>query len=91
YGIPSERRLAEEVRLNIAYRWFAGYNLDEETPDHSVFSKARARFGRGLFLLVFKDVLSRCIGAGLVKGDAILVDCTLIDAGAGKRQVPSGR
>ena len=37
YGIPSERRLAEEVRLNIAYRWFAGYNLDEETPNHSVF------------------------------------------------------
>ena len=40
YGIPSERRLAEEVRLNIAYRWFAGYNLDEETPDHSVFLKS---------------------------------------------------
>jgi IS5 family transposase len=87
YGIPSERRLAEEVRLNIAYRWFAGYNLDEETPDHSVFSKARARFGRDLFLLVFKDVLSRCIGAGLVKGDAILVDCTLIDADASMKSL----
>lgn len=40
YGIPSERRLAEEVRLNIAYRWFSGYNLDEETPNHSVFLKS---------------------------------------------------
>ena len=87
YGIPSERRLAEEVRLNIAYRWFAGYNLDEETPDHSVFSKARARFGRDLFLLVFKEVLSRCIEAGLVKGDAILVDCTLIDADASMKSL----
>ena len=87
YGIPSERRLAEEVRLNIAYRWFAGYNLDEETPDHSVFSKARARFGRDLFLLVFKEVLSRCIAAGLVKGDAILVDCTLIDADASMKSL----
>ena len=87
YGIPSERRLAEEVRLNIAYRWFAGYNLDEETPNHSVFSKARARFGRDLFLLVFKEVLSRCIGAGLVKGDAILVDCTLIDADASMKSL----
>jgi transposase len=87
YGIPSERRLAEEVRLNIAYRWFAGYNLDEETPNHSVFSKARARFGHDLFLLVFKDVLSRCIEAGLVKGDAILVDCTLIDADASMKSL----
>jgi len=87
YGIPSERRLAEEVRLNIAYRWFAGYNLDEETPDHSVFSKARARFGRDLFLLVFKDVLSRCIAAGLLRGDAILVDCTLIDADASMKSL----
>jgi transposase len=87
YGIPSERRLAEEVRLNIAYRWFSGYNLDEDTPNHSVFSKARTRFGRDLFLLVFKDVLSRCIAAGLVKGDAILVDCTLIDADASMKSL----
>ena len=87
YGIPSERRLAEEVRLNIAYRWFSGYNLDEETPNHSVFSKARARFGRDLFLLVFKDVLSRCAEAGLVKGDALLVDCTIIDADASMKSL----
>jgi transposase len=87
YGIPSERRLAEEVRLNIAYRWFAGYNLDEETPNHSVFSKARARFGCDLFLLVFKDVLSRCIEAGLIKGDALLVDCTIIDADASMKSL----
>jgi len=87
YGIPSERRLAEEVRLNIAYRWFSGYNLDEETPNHSVFSKARARFGRDLFLLVFKDVLSRCIEAGIVKGDALLVDCTIIDADASMKSL----
>ena len=87
YGIPSERRLAEEVRLNIAYRWFSGYNLDEETPNHSVFSKARARFGRELFLLVFKDVLSRCAEAGLLKGDALLVDCTIIDADASMKSL----
>ncbi|MBU1706165.1 IS1182 family transposase [Patescibacteria group bacterium] len=87
YGIPSERRLAEEVRLNIAYRWFSGYNLDEETPNHSVFSKARARFGRDLFLLVFKEVLSRCAEAGLLKGDALLVDCTIIDADASMKSL----
>jgi len=87
YGIPSERRLAEEVRLNIAYRWFSGYNLDEETPNHSVFSKARARFGRDLFLLVFRDVLSRCAEAGLIKGDALLVDCAIIDADASMKSL----
>ena len=36
YGLPSERRLAQGVELNLAYRWFLGYDLDEETPNHSV-------------------------------------------------------
>src|SRR5262245_9074172 len=45
YGITSERRLAEEVRLNLAFLWFLGYDLDEPTPDHSALSKARRRFG----------------------------------------------
>src|SRR5881397_3878721 len=45
YGIPSERRLAEEIRLNLGYMWFLGYDLDEAPPDHSVLSKARRRFG----------------------------------------------
>ena len=45
YGITGERRLAEECRLNLAWRWFLGYDLDERPPDHSVLSKARARFG----------------------------------------------
>ncbi len=45
YGITSERRLAEEARLHLAFRWFLGYDLDETPPDHSMLSKARARFG----------------------------------------------
>ena len=43
YGIKSERRLEEEVRLNLAYRWFCGFDLDEAIPDHSTFSKTRTR------------------------------------------------
>jgi transposase len=46
YGLASERRLAQEVELNLAYRWFLGYDLDEATPNHSVLSKARRRFGK---------------------------------------------
>ena len=43
YGIKSERRLEEEVQLNLAYRWFCGFDLDEAIPDHSTFSKTRTR------------------------------------------------
>ena len=43
YGIKSERRLVEEVRLNLAYRWFCGFELHEAIPDHSTFSKTRVR------------------------------------------------
>lgn len=42
YGIKSEHRLLEEVRLNLAYRWFCGFELHEAIPDHSTFSKTRA-------------------------------------------------
>jgi len=45
YGITSERRLMEEIQVNLAYRWFLGYDLDEAIPDHSVLSKARVRAG----------------------------------------------
>ena len=44
YGITSERQLAEEIRLNLAYLWFLGYDLDEAPPDHNILSKARVRF-----------------------------------------------
>jgi len=47
YGITSECRLMSEIQVNLAYRWFLNYDMDEAIPDHSVLSKARARFGRG--------------------------------------------
>ena len=43
YGIKSERRLVQEVQLNIAYRWFCGFELSDRIPDHSTFSKTRQR------------------------------------------------
>ena len=55
YGITSERRLAEEARLHLAYRWFLGYDLDETPPDHSVLSKARARFGVTVYQAFFTE------------------------------------
>src|SRR5688572_22527730 len=65
YGITSERRLAQEVSLNLAYRWFLGYDFDQPTPDHSVLSKARARFGPEVFEGFFRRSIDLCREAGL--------------------------
>ncbi len=40
YGITAERRLAQEVSLHLAYRWFLGYDFDVSTPDHSVLASS---------------------------------------------------
>jgi transposase len=82
YGITSERRLAEECSLHLAFRWYLGYDLDEPTPDHSVLSKARARFGREVFEAFFERVLKLCIEAELVGGNRLYADSTLVDANA---------
>ena len=68
FGIRSERRLCEEVHLNLAYRWFCRLGLDGGVPDHSTFSKNRhGRFRESdLLRRVFETVLQRCIGVGLV-------------------------
>jgi transposase len=82
YGITSERRLAREVSLHLGYRWFLGYDFDVPTPDHSVLSKARARFGREVFEEFFRKSIELCRQAGLVEEGPVYVDSTLIRAGA---------
>lgn len=82
YGITSERKLAEECRLNLAFMWFLGYDLDEMPPDHSILSKARARFGREVYEQFFRHVVRLCQEAGLVEGDKVFLDATLLRANA---------
>jgi len=82
YGITSERRLAREVELHLAYRWFLGYDLDEPTPDHSVLSKARTRFGPKVFEEFFRQSIELCRQAGLLAEGPVYVDTTLIQAAA---------
>jgi transposase len=82
YGITSERRLGEECRLNLAFLWFLGYDLDEEPPNHSILSKARARFGHVLYEQFFGIVVKACQSAGLIVGDRLMLDATLIKANA---------
>ena len=87
FGIRSERRLCEEVHLNLAYRWFCRLGLDGEVPDHSTFSKNRHGRFRDSDLLrrLFETVLQRCIVEGLVGGQGFAVDASLIHADAGDR------
>jgi Transposase domain (DUF772) len=90
-GIRSERRLCEEVYINLAYRWFCRLGLDGHVPDHSTFSKNRhGRFRESdLLRRVFEIVLGRCIREGLVGGEAFAVHASLIKADA-NRQNPVG-
>jgi transposase len=87
FGIRSERRLCEEVHLNLAYRWFCRLGLDGEVPDHSTFSKNRhGRFRQSdLLRRVFEAVLRRCIDEGLVGGENFAVDASLIKADANRQ------
>ncbi len=82
YGITSEQRLAEELRSNLAFRWFVGYDLDESTPDHLVLSKARRRFGMAVYQPFFAEIVRQCQQASLVAGDRLFIDSTLVEASA---------
>lgn len=84
YGIESERKLEQEVRVNIAYRWFLRIELDESVPDHSTISQLRRRkfSGTTVFQDIFDEIVRKCIAAGLVAGKLLLTDSTHIKANA---------
>lgn len=86
FGIRSERRLCEEVHLNLAYRWFCQLGLEDKVPDHSTFSKNRhGRFRRSETLRhVFETVLRRCMSEGLVGAEGFAVDASIIKADANR-------
>ena len=92
YGIRSERRLCEEVHLNLAYRWFCRLGLEDEVPNHSTFSKNRhGRFrDSDLFRWLFNEVLRRCMAAGLVKGEGFAGDASIIKADASRQRGVAG-
>jgi len=92
YGIRSERRLCEEVHLNLAYRWFCRLGLEDEVPNHSTFSKNRhGRFrDSDLFRWLFNEVLRRCMAAGLVKSEGFAVDASIIKADASRQRGVAG-
>lgn len=82
YGIKSERRLVQEIQLNIAYRWFCGFELADKIPDHSTFSKTRIRKWNEsqLFSKAFIEIVRQCIEAGLVDGKEMAADGSYLPA-----------
>jgi transposase len=92
YGIRSERRLCEEIRYNLAYRWFCRLGLEDDVPDHSTFSKNRhGRFREAdLLRLVFDTVVQRCNDEGLIKGEGFATDASYIKADASRQRMVDG-
>jgi transposase len=88
FAIRSERRLCTEVQVNLAYRWFCKLGIEDSVPDHSVFCRARhERFRESDALRrVFEGVVAKCIEVGLVDGEALSVDASLIEADVDKKK-----
>jgi len=86
YGVTSERRLVEELRMHLAWRWFTGLSFDQEIPHHSTFSKNRhGRFQESkLFEQLFEQIVRQCLEVGLVRGQQLSVDGSFIKANACK-------
>lgn len=81
-GIRSERQLMETVNVNLAHRWYIGYDLDEAVPDHSSLTKIRERYGLEAFERFFEKIVELCIDAGLVWGKELYFDGTKVRANA---------
>jgi len=87
YNVRSERELMETVPERIDWLWFLGYTLESTIPDHSVLSKARARWGKEVFKDFFERIVIQCVEKGLVDGTKIFMDASFIDANASNNSV----
>jgi transposase len=87
YNVRSERELMATIPERLDWLWFLGYDLDDEIPDHSVLSKARARWGLAAFKAFFERIVWQCVDAGLVDGSKLFMDGCLIQANASNNSV----
>jgi transposase len=87
YNVRSERELIGTIPERLDWLWFLGYDLEDEIPNHSVLSKARARWGVKAFKKFFERIVWQCVKAGLIDGRKIFVDASLIDADASNNSV----
>lgn len=82
YNIPSDRRVCEELRFNLAYKWFCRMGVEDTVPDHSSLSKIRDRLGEETFRQVFERMIKLCIEKKILKANKIMMDGSLFKADA---------
>ena len=87
YGIVHDRKLMREAQANLAMRWFAGFKPDEPLPDHSSLTRIRQRWGEGRFKRIFQRTVDACRAAGLIDGEVVHIDATLIRADVSWKRV----
>lgn len=88
YGIRSERRLLQEIEVNVAYRWFIRYDLTEKLPDVSVIWQNRLRRYKGTDIpqQIFDEIVRQAMEKGLVGGTTLYSDSTHLKANANKNK-----
>jgi len=91
YDVRSERELMDTIPERMDWMWFLGYSLDDEIPNHSVLSKARSRWGIDVFKSFFERIVWQCVEKGLVNGDKLFIDASLIKADASKNSIVDKR
>lgn len=89
YDVASERELLATLPERLDWLWFLGYDLDDPLPDHSVLSKARQRWGSDVFWRLFVRTVEQCLGLGLVDGQRVYCDSSLVDANAANDSIRS--
>ena len=89
-NVASERELMKIIAERLDYMWFLGYGLNDEIPNHSVLSKARARWGVEVFETLFTRIVAQCHEAGLVEGKTLHMDGSLVNANASSNAVLHG-
>jgi transposase len=88
--VASEREQMRIIAERLDYMWFLGSGLDDEIPNHSVLSKARARWGVDVFETLFTRIVAQCNLVGLIEGKKLHMDGSLIDASASNNAVLNG-
>jgi len=76
----SDRRLEEEVNLNIAYKWFVGLDVDQKAPDHSSLTRFRERLGEEGFRSLFNRIVQIAGNKGLINERLTIIDATHVEA-----------
>lgn len=87
YNVRSERELIQTIPERLDWLWFLGYDLDDQIPNHSVLSKARARWGVDSFRFFFERIIWQCVEAGLVDGQKLFMDGCMVQADASNNSV----